>query len=187
MHHNVALFLRCHCGILRHWCSIHCLPYHSDVSFVLRIYSFYSTRASQRLPQRYLLYPCLSEIDDKTPSSPTTQPSSIVLEDDATRLVGACFLAISVSSVGLLVPLLPWCQYEKSKEDDTNYQVLSNYFFLRTLFFIQGEFLLLLTLCYMKIFLSMANNSTHFMFYVVATLLLRVYGFEPRGGRLCKS
>ena len=154
MHHYVGLFLRCHYGILRRWYSIHCLPNHSDVSFVLRMYTLYgTTRASQRLPQRYLLYPCLSEIDGKTPSSPTTQPSPEVLEDDATRLVGACFLAISVSSVGLLVPLLPWCQYGKSKGDDTNYEVLSNSFFLRTLVFMQGEFLLSLTLCVMKIFL----------------------------------
>ena len=101
---------------------------------------------------RNLLYPCLSEID--TEDENTEEESSelspvVVLEGDAIRLAGACFIAIALSSLGLLVPLLPCCQYVKNnttKEDTSSgvgnqntQQQLSNYFFLRTLLFMHGN------------------------------------------------
>ena len=101
---------------------------------------------------RNLLYPCLSEVD--TEEIEDTEETSelspvVVLEGDAIRLAGACFIAIALSSLGLLVPLLPCCQYNKdntTKEDTSSgvgnqnaQQQLSNYFFLRTLLFMHGN------------------------------------------------
>ena len=50
------------------------------------------------IPAQNLLYPCLSKIEEK---SDALLPVN-VLEGDAIRLAGACFLAIAISSVGLL-------------------------------------------------------------------------------------
>ncbi|KAL7550877.1 hypothetical protein ACHAWF_014078, partial [Thalassiosira exigua] len=60
-----------------------------------------------------LLYPCLSRIEDDSQSD-SDEPSPVVLENDTIRLAGACFVAISISSLGLMIPLLPCCQYEKN-------------------------------------------------------------------------
>lgn len=103
---------------------------------------------------RYLLYPCLKEISDNVTeqlSADESQPSSIVVEDLSIRLVGACFLAFSVSSLGLLVPGM-WGSLQgrrlhrhdkgsssKDYVDSSGLQILTNYFFLRTLFFLQGS------------------------------------------------
>lgn len=103
---------------------------------------------------RYLLYPCLKEISDNVTeqlSADESQPSSIVVEDLSIRLVGACFLAFSVSSLGLLVPGM-WGSLKdrrlhrhdkgsssKDYVDSSGLQILTNYFFLRTLFFLQGS------------------------------------------------
>ncbi|KAL9183834.1 hypothetical protein ACHAXT_004690 [Thalassiosira profunda] len=80
---------------------------------------------------RKMIYPCLSHIEDGTPSA-----SASPLEGDAVRLAGACFLSVAVSCLGLLMPLLPCCQYEK---DDAGNSTLSSHFFLRTLLFIQAS------------------------------------------------
>jgi hypothetical protein len=103
---------------------------------------------------RYLLYPCLTEIAaTEQLSSSVSQPSSIVVEDLSIRLVGACFLAFSVSSLGLLVPGM-WGSLQHrhlqrhnkgsiSKDyvvdSSGGLHILTNYFFLRTLFFLQGS------------------------------------------------
>ena len=81
-----------------------------------------------------MLYPCLSRIEDNAQPLATV----LVLEGDAVRLAGACFVALTISSLGLWIPLLPCCQHGES---DTS---LSNYFFLRTLLFLQGSFALCL-------------------------------------------
>ena len=89
------------------------------------------------------------EIEDTEEESSELSPV-VVLEGDAIRLAGACFIAIALSSLGLLVPLLPCCQYNKdntTKEDtssgvgnqNTPQQQLRNYFFLRTLLFMHGN------------------------------------------------
>ncbi|KAL7548176.1 hypothetical protein ACHAWF_011471 [Thalassiosira exigua] len=80
---------------------------------------------------RHLLYPCLSGIQDKT--APSSAPG--VLEGDVLRLAGACLLSIAASSFGLLVPLLPCCNYAKDRDG----AYLGNYFFLRTILFMQAS------------------------------------------------
>ena len=99
------------------------------------------------IPAQNLLYPCLSKIEEK---SDALLPVN-VLEGDAIRLAGACFLAIAISSVGLLVPLLPCCQH--GANNATEY--LSNYFFLRTLLFMQGS----VSLCLVAVGLMNLNIS----------------------------
>lgn len=82
---------------------------------------------------RNMLYPCLSTIEDEA----SNDDSNIIVESDTVRIAGACLLSVAVSSLGLLMPLLPCCHYGK-KDDDGNETSLSNYFFLRTLFFLHG-------------------------------------------------
>mmetsp|Transcript_12446 Transcript_12446/g.23015 ORF Transcript_12446/g.23015 Transcript_12446/m.23015 type:complete len:804 (+) Transcript_12446:230-2641(+) len=88
---------------------------------------------------RNLLYPCLSMIEDEFMPSSSQSSLPVVLESDAMRLAGACFLSIAVSSLGLLVPLLPCCQYGTNKERHDANEYLSSYFFLRTLLFLHAS------------------------------------------------
>ncbi len=81
---------------------------------------------------RNMLYPCLSRIEDAA----SNDDSNIIVESDTVRIAGACLLSIVVSSFGLLIPLLPCCHY--GKKGDSNESVLTDYFFLRTLFFLHG-------------------------------------------------
>lgn len=76
--------------------------------------------------QRNLLYPCLSNIGTSKSSS-----LPVILEGDAIRLAGGCILSIAISSLGLLVPLLPPCCKYHEADRDCN-------FLLRTLLFMQG-------------------------------------------------
>ena len=82
---------------------------------------------------RNILYPCLSRIED---AASNDDDSNIIVESDTVRIAGACLLSVAVSSLGLLMPLLPCCHY--GKKDDGNKASLSDYFFLRTLFFLHG-------------------------------------------------
>jgi len=111
----------------------------------------------------------LSEIDTEEIENTEEESSElspvVVLEGDAIRLAGACFIAIALSSVGLLVPLLPCCQYVKNttKKEDTSsgvgnqntQQQLSNYFFLRTLLFMHGN----VSLCLIAVGLANLESS----------------------------
>jgi len=81
---------------------------------------------------RNMLYPCLSRIEDEA----SNDDSNIIVESDTVRIAGACFLSVAVSSLGLLIPLLPCCHY--GKKIDSNESSLTDYFFLRTLFFLHG-------------------------------------------------
>lgn len=81
---------------------------------------------------RNMLYPCLSRIEDAA----SNDDSNIIVESDTARIAGACLLSIVISSLGLLIPLLPCCRY--GKKVDSNESVLTDYFFLRTLFFLHG-------------------------------------------------
>jgi len=55
------------------------------------------------------------------------------------RLAGACLLSVAVSSLGLLVPLLPCFQYGMSGDRRDTRGSLSSYFFLRTLLFLHAS------------------------------------------------
>jgi len=81
---------------------------------------------------RNMLYPCLTRIEDEA----SNDDSNIIVESDTVRIAGACFLSVAVSSLGLLTPLLPCCHY--GKKIDSNESSLTDYFFLRTLFFLHG-------------------------------------------------
>ena len=78
-----------------------------------------------------LLYPCLDKIEDVS-----TIASPVDVQDDVIRLAGACLLAISISSIGILAQLLscslPGSDVGVDKES-------SDIFLSRTLFCIQGE------------------------------------------------
>mmetsp|Transcript_10640 Transcript_10640/g.18126 ORF Transcript_10640/g.18126 Transcript_10640/m.18126 type:complete len:932 (-) Transcript_10640:41-2836(-) len=81
---------------------------------------------------RNMLYPCLTRSEDEA----SNDDSNIIVESDTVRIAGACFLSVAVSSLGLLTPLLPCCHY--GKKIDSNESSLTDYFFLRTLFFLHG-------------------------------------------------
>ena len=75
---------------------------------------------------RNLLYPCLTRIEDNTSAD---DASLVVVESDTVRIAGACLLSLAVSSIGLLTPLLRCCHYDNDESS------LTDYFFLRALFF----------------------------------------------------
>lgn len=83
---------------------------------------------------RKMLYPCLSAVEhgDESPNN-----SRLVVESDAIRLAGACLLSIGVSSLMLLIPLLRCCHFGE-KQDAGDREYLGDFFFLRTMFFLQG-------------------------------------------------
>jgi ABC-type multidrug transport system fused ATPase/permease subunit len=81
---------------------------------------------------RNLLYPCLARIEDEA----SKDDSNIILESDTVRIAGACLLSVAVSSLGLLTPLLPCCHY--GNKVNSSESSLTDYFFLRTLFFLHG-------------------------------------------------
>ena len=129
--HN-GLLLRSHIGILRRECFIPRTPCQSIVSQSVPVISNNNLSLCQRFSKYYylfsnFLYPCLATIEDQLTT--TTSP-----HDDAIRVAGACLLAITVSSLGILVQLL-LCNQQYDSID----KVTSDNFFLRTLFSIQGE------------------------------------------------
>jgi len=82
----------------------------------------------------HLLYPCLANIEDQATAAQSPQLSSLPLLDDVIRMAGACFLAISVSSLGILAHLLLCNQHGSGIDKESR-----DTFFLRTLFCFQGE------------------------------------------------
>lgn len=80
---------------------------------------------------RNLLYPCLSRVEDES----TNDDANIIVESDTVRIAGACLISVAISSLGLLLPLLPCCPSGKLGDGKSS---LTDYFFLRTLFFLHG-------------------------------------------------
>ena len=136
LHCSAGLFLRSHGDIRSRECNMPCTPFHRNVRssrsgeitircelmYYLPFFCFYSR----------LLYPCMDKVEDQV----STTSSPVHLQDDAIRIAGACLLAISICSIGILAQLLS-CSHHGSDVGVDNES--RDIFFSRSLFCIQGE------------------------------------------------